>query len=91
MLRRTLLLCLSALVLYYLGEDLALRYRIPRSREPFGSITVHRYDAIRQKNGKVDYEYENPLAVTCVHALFPHLSYAPCWYVARHTEQQIDY
>jgi hypothetical protein len=91
MFRRTLIVFVAVLISFYFTEDLSLRYRIPRSREPLGQITVYRYDAIRQKNGKVDFESETPSQVTCVHAVLPHLTYAPCWYVARHTDQQIDF
>jgi len=91
MLRRVLIFLIAALIAFYFTEDVCLRYRIPRSRQPVGQITVYRYDAIRQKNGKVDFESENPSQVTCVNALLPHMTYAPCWYVARHTDQQINY
>jgi hypothetical protein len=89
--RRVLILVVAVLALYYFAEELSVRFHIPRSRNPIGQMTVYRYDAIRQKNGKLDLDAEPPLTVTCVHALFPHLSYAPCWYVARHTDQRIDY
>jgi hypothetical protein len=91
MFRRTAIILVAALASFYLTEDLSLRYRIPRGRDPLGQITVYRYDAIRQKNGKFDFESETPSQVTCVHALLPHMTYAPCWYVARHSDQRIDY
>jgi hypothetical protein len=91
MLRRTAIILVAALASFYLTEDLSLRFHIPRGREPLGHITVYRYDAIRQKNGKVDFESETPSRVTCVHALLPHMTYAPCWYVARHSDQRIDF
>jgi hypothetical protein len=91
MLRRTAIILVAALASFYLTEDLSLRYRIPHGREPLGKITVYRYDAIHEKNNKVDFEPEAPMQVTCVNALMPHLTYAPCWYVARHSDQRIDF
>jgi hypothetical protein len=29
--------------------------------------------------------------VTCVHSLFPHMGYQPCWYLSRHSEQRTNY
>ena len=82
---------LVAIAAFYLGEDLSVRYRIPRSREPLGKVTVHRYGAIPQKAGKTEFIYEEPLVETCVHALFPHMGFAPCWYLQRTGEQRVNY
>ena len=82
------LLVLSAL---YVGDDLSLRYRIPPSRQPFGTVTVERYDAIPEKNGKVEFGFEPPVQQTCVHSPVPHMGYPPCWYLSRHAEQRINY
>jgi hypothetical protein len=82
------LLILAAL---YVGDDLSIRYRIPASRQPFGTITVERYDAIPEKNGKVEFGFEPPAEQTCVHSLVPHMGYPPCWYLSRHAEQRINY
>ena len=88
---RVLTIVLVMLVAVYLGDDLSLRYRIPRNREPLGAVTVQRYDAIEEKNNKTEFDFENPITVTCVHSLFPHMGYQPCWYLSRHSEQRINY
>jgi hypothetical protein len=74
-------------VLIYLADGLVLHFR----REPFGSIVVSRYDAIPQKNGKIEFVFEQPTTQPCVHALFPHSGDQTCWYLSRHTEQRINY
>jgi len=76
-----------ALSLLYVGDLAALRFR----HDPFGTITVQRYDAIPEKNGKVEFQVEPPVAQSCVHSFFPHQGYPPCWYLSRHTEQRINY
>ena len=77
--------------LAYAVDDFSLRYRIPKSRQPFDTVAVHRYDAISEKNNKVEFVYEDPVNETCVRSLVPHLGYVPCWYLRRHTEQRINY
>jgi hypothetical protein len=29
-----------------------------------------------------------PKAESCIHAMFPHFGYTPCWYAVRHTTVQ---
>ncbi len=79
---------LAALV--YAGDYLLVRFKIPKSREPFSSVTVQPYYAIHQKNGKTEFDYAQPQTQVCVQSLFPHFGYAPCWYLKRHTDKRID-
>jgi len=88
---RVSLIALTVLSIVYAADDLSVRYRIPRGRQPFGSVTVERYDAISEKNNKTEFVYEDPVVQTCLHSLFPHLGYAPCWYLSRHREQRVNY
>jgi hypothetical protein len=81
---------LALFVLVYASDYLTLRYRIVQDREPFGSVTVRHYYAVREKNGKTEFMFNPPETQTCVHSLFPHFGYPPCWYLNRHTEQRID-
>ncbi len=79
---------LAAMV--YGGDWLLVRYRSWRDRDVFGSITVTVVYVIHEKNGKTVYQYDPPQDQSCVHALFPHFGYSPCWYLSRHTEKHID-
>ena len=88
---RILIATFAGMIALYLGDDLSVRSRIPGSRQPFGTVTIRRFDAIPEKNNKTEYVYENPVTVTCVRSLFPHLGYVPCWYLSRHGEQRINY
>ncbi len=56
----------------------------------YATVVVNISYVIHQKNGKLEYLYDPPLAVPCVRALFPHAQQAPCWWLARHTDQQKD-
>lgn len=88
---RLLISALALMAALYVGDDLSVRYRIPKSRQPFSTVTIRRFDAISEKNNKTEYVYEDPVAVTCVRSLFPHLGYSPCWYLSRHAEQRINF
>jgi hypothetical protein len=92
--KRILTATLAALVLVYFGDYLFLRVRMryPKPADPFESIKALRILAIPEKNGKTEYEVDaqNPeQTVTCVHSLFPHYAYSPCWYVKPRINQPI--
>jgi hypothetical protein len=79
---------LAAMV--YGGDYVTVRYRIPRSRSPFATVTVQRSYAVTKKNGEPDFYFDPPQEKTCVRSLFPHLGYVPCWYLSRHRNQQTN-
>jgi len=78
-----LLLALACLYLVdYAMFRLHLRDRTASS--PIEPITRTRVLAIPQKNGKFDYQIDQQRPIEtlgCVHALFPHSGYPPCWYL----------
>ena len=74
----------------YVGDYVSVRYRIPRGRNPFGTVTVQRSYSVMKKDGKPDFYFDPPQNQTCVRSLFPHLGYDPCWYLLRHQNQQIS-
>jgi hypothetical protein len=74
----------------YAADYVAIHYRVATNRQPFDQITVSSYEAVPQKNGKTEFIFNPPEAQTCVHALFPHFGYQPCWYLQRHRERRID-
>lgn len=82
------LVLLAALM--YLADYTVLRVRIAANWAPFGSVTVHPVLAVPQKNRSTEFMVEDPVDQTCVNSLFPHMSDPPCWYLARHREQQIN-
>jgi len=86
----TILVLTSLTVLAYGIDYLGFRYRVASNRQPFGSVTVQSYYAVGQKSGKTEYLFNPPRAQTCIHAVFSHAGYAPCWYLSRHSEQRTD-
>jgi hypothetical protein len=43
--------------------------------------------AVPRKDGKAELDFGDPETQTCVHSLFPHLGYDPCWYTKRQNQQ----
>ncbi|MEI9971715.1 MAG: hypothetical protein WDO73_06480 [Ignavibacteriota bacterium] len=87
--RRGLGLAAAALVLLYGGDYVSAKFRLPGDRQTLGSVDVQVMWAIRQKNGRIDYELGGTETRPCLYSLFPHLGYTPCWYLARHKNQTI--
>lgn len=80
--------------LIFLGDAVSVRLRAGHSRpgDAFESITTSRVLAIPQKNGSTEYQLDQQQpqqTVTCVHSIFPHYGYSPCWYVKRRLQQPI--
>ncbi len=87
--RRVIVLLALLLALTYVCDYLLLRHKVSKN-QAFGTITVQRYYSIKQKNGKTEFSTADPEDVPCVNSLFPHSGYAPCWYLRRHAEKEID-
>jgi hypothetical protein len=88
---RALLIAGALLLLLYLCDYISIVYRIPNGREQFGSIEVQKLLAVPQKDHKIEYIADPPQTQQCVRALFPRLGLTPCWYLARHAVQQVNY
>ena len=69
----------------YAGEDIWARLR----GRPVEQVKVDRIYAAMNQWNQVEYSVGTPVIETCVDALMPHFGYAPCWYLRRHTLQQI--
>jgi hypothetical protein len=52
---------------------------------------VQKLLAVPPKDQKTEYIADPPHAQQCVHSLFPQLGLTPCWYLARHAIQQVNY
>ncbi len=82
---------LLAGALAYVCDYASLRYRIPNNRAQFGSVMVQRTWIIPMKDIRSQqYVFDPPAPQDCVNSLFPHFGDPPCWYLSRHTKQQIN-
>lgn len=76
--------------LTFASDYAVFRIRAATNRGAYGSVTVHHYTAVLQKNGKTTLTFDPPQPWTCVNALFPHAGWQPCWYLSRHPDQRTD-
>jgi hypothetical protein len=88
-LRRVLLPTILALGALYLGDYVALHYRIARSGPAAALETVTVLYGTQLKNGQVKIFWDQPQTETCTRSIFPHLGNPPCWYAKRHATKLI--
>jgi hypothetical protein len=84
-LRITLVALISAIVIVYAGDYVSVRYRMTKNKDgdPFESMKIEPTYGIPHKNGSAEIVIGDPVVETCVHSLFPHMGYTPCWYLNR--------
>lgn len=89
LLKRILGVFLVLLGVVYAGDYIQLRYRIAKSRSPYGVVRIRRYYDVTMKNGKPEFYFDQPIEQACVNSLFPHVGYTPCWYLKRQSTQEV--
>ncbi len=80
------LVLLTALAYGYDFASVHARVKAQKPGDPFDVVTYPHLLAIPQKGNKVDYELDatSPMeSDPCIHSLFPHYGYTPCWYILR--------
>ena len=83
------LILLLALGYGYDYASVRRRASAQKPGDPFDVVTHPHLLAIQLKGNKVDYELDaqSPMASDpCVHSLFPHYGYIPCWYVLQRSK-----
>jgi hypothetical protein len=93
-LRQALIVAAISVAAIYIGDYLWLRLRMAHmaAGNPFGAVPVQTLLAVPLKGGKIEYDVnqaQTGKTQTCVHTLFPHSGYSPCWYVARENRSPI--
>jgi len=81
--KRALIIAVLSLCGLFLADTLALWLPVPAGRRQYGVIQVRRFYAMPLKGSKTEYGDAGTENVTCVHSLFPHFGYSPCWYADR--------
>jgi hypothetical protein len=69
----------------YLGDSLYIRHEVAGANSAAALGNVRFYYATKLKNGKLNIYQDSPQNEVCVHALFPHYGYKPCWFASRKT------
>jgi hypothetical protein len=83
------LLVLTALV--WAGDALYVREKMAHKTDidPIETIKIRPLYVIPRKDGRAELDFGDPQTQPCVHSLFPHLGYDPCWYVVRQSRKPI--
>jgi hypothetical protein len=87
-LNRILYALFMLLAMAYGYDYASVRRRVNAQKpgDPFDVVTYPHILAIPEKGNKVEYalDAQSPMkSDPCVHSLFPHYGYNPCWYVLR--------
>jgi len=78
--------------LVYVGDTVWLRIRMARNpNSATDSVRVDIVYQIPQKGNKAEYVPQESQMQSCVRSLFPHMGDQPCWYLRRHTQQQVNF
>ena len=57
--------------------------------KPTEQMKVDRYYSALNHWNQVEYSLGTPVMQTCVDAMLPHFGYVPCWYLRKHTIQEV--
>ena len=76
----TLLACLAAAALVYVGDYVTFLLR----GQPTDQINVTRYMAAPLKGNKTELYFEGRGPMACAKSLFSQNGLTPCWYLRRH-------
>ncbi len=87
--KRVLIVVIILAGALYFADFLSARLRIP-ARDTLGAVTVHTYYVVKLKNGRTEYDYAGDHEVACSNSVLPQFGVKPCWYVRRHTDEQIN-
>ena len=76
---------LGLAVLLYSGDTAYIHYlkSHPELGGAFGTVRILPLYSVPQKNGREEIYLGDAETDTCVHSIFPHFGYAPCWYLNR--------
>ena len=93
-LKRIFLIAAILLAVLYLYDYLSVLHRksAHTQGDPFDAAVHPRLLAIPQKGNRVEFalDAQTPMVSDpCVHSLFPHFGYTPCWYVSRNALKPI--
>ncbi len=89
-LRLALAILVVAAIVVYAGDFAWFEYRTHNAKPNDPLETVTFYYSTDVKGGKEEIFFDQPQTATCVHSLFPHGGYRPCWRFSRSGIQRIS-
>ena len=88
MLKRIIVAVLVLVVAVYAVDFLLLRHKMSSADQKIAFGTITTFYATPTKDGRMEVFTDQPQTETCVHSLFPHSGYRPCWYASRGVVKQ---
>lgn len=74
----------------YAGDFAAAKYRLSKNQSAWlGSVKIQPMYIIPHKDSRAEYVFGEPETVKCLHSIFPHFGYSPCWYVKKNTQPAV--
>jgi hypothetical protein len=77
------IIALGSLAIVYAADYALLHHKMGQNGGADALGTVTSYYGTALKDGKMEIFTDQPQVETCVHSLFPHSGYRPCWYASR--------
>ena len=81
--KRAVAIIAGVLIGVFAADAMWFSYRNSNSSTGNALGTVTYYYAAALKDGKAEVYFDQPQTEPCVHSLFPHIGYKPCWYASR--------
>jgi hypothetical protein len=74
------------------GADYAIaKIRVAKNASgSLESVKVQPLYIIPHKDSRAEYVFGDPQMKTCLHSIFPHFGYGPCWYVKRNLQPTVS-
>ena len=87
---RALIAAIAAMVVLYGGDYIAAKRGVAKNQSAWiESVKVQPMYIIPHKDSKAEYVFGEPQMVTCLHSIFPHFGYNPCWYVKKNAQPAV--
>ena len=69
----------------YAGDYLIAAHRMsgPQAANELGAVSIEPTYVVPHKDGRAEIIVGDTSVQTCIHSLFPHFGYTPCWYLNR--------
>ena len=80
---------LAAFAILYATDYAIFQHNLSKNGPAAALGTVTSYYGAALKDGKMEIFTDQPQTETCVHSLFPHSGYRPCWYANRNNVKPI--
>jgi hypothetical protein len=87
--RQIAIILLGTILLSYAADYAVLQLKMKRNNGAAALGSVTSYYGTVLKDGKMEIFTDQPQVETCVHSLFPHSGYRPCWYASRNNVKPI--